>query len=121
MLTLILRRLAGIPEVASVEGSVTVTGSREWTWGEENSFTTGVKVTFPVIAGPNKIVHAAGTATQGTLSVPYTMTLRQKEDPHAETENRGVWQGLSTWNVSYKLEEVVGSIPGGVAVKVING
>ena len=97
--------LAGIPFVAEGKVKVDVTNSHQFTWGTEESISHTYTANFPVKAGPHQTVHAVSTVKRGEISVPYTITLACKETG-AETQTKGTWRGVSTWNLHHEINVV---------------
>ena len=77
--------------------------SHEWSWGEENSYSTSYTATFPVKASPHTVVRAQAVVNSGTLDVPYILHLRSKESGIPLT-TEGIWQGVTTWDLRYTID-----------------
>jgi hypothetical protein len=79
--------------------------SQEWKWGESQSVTKTYTAELPVVAGPGKTVEAVSTVNKGQLEVPYTIILSSKSTG-VQTTMRGVWRGVSTWDLRHTVREV---------------
>ena len=97
--------LAGIPFVADGKVKVDVTNTHQFTWGKQESISHTYTANFPVKAGPHQTVHAVSTVKCGKISVPYTITFLCKETG-AETQTKGTWHGVSTWNLHHEIDMV---------------
>ena len=87
-----------MPYVAG--GSVRLNNSdtKTFHFGREDSFTKTYSTSIPVPTGPHTMAKATATVQQGTIEVPYVVTLVSSING-AETQTTGVWRGVTTWGL----------------------
>ncbi|KAL0572240.1 hypothetical protein V5O48_009722 [Marasmius crinis-equi] len=97
---------AGIPFVGEKgDLSFGLSSSSKWTWGKSDSTEKAWRVTFTVVAPPGKTVYATAVVSHGELEVPYTIFVSSKSTG-VKTETKGIWRGVSSWNLRYSPLEV---------------
>ncbi|MFP5272810.1 hypothetical protein [Coleofasciculus sp.] len=100
---------AGIPEVASVSGSIQVSTNRSNTYGEEESFTNSFGADYEVTVAPGKTEVVEAVATQAQLSVPYVMYYRT---PTGNTvQSCGTWSGTTYYDLNFTQHTATGPTP----------
>jgi hypothetical protein len=100
---------AGIPEVASVSGSIQVSTNHSNTYGTEQSFTQSFGADYEVDVAPGKTEVVEAIATQAELSVPYVMYYLT---PSGNTvQSCGTWSGTTYYDINYTHHTATGSTP----------
>ena len=79
--------------------------TNEWKFGTQESFSKTYAATFNLKAGANSKIRATATVSTAVISVPYTITSYPKRDPSIEVETKGTWTGLTSWNLTYTVDE----------------
>ena len=99
--------LAGIPFVAEGKIEVKASVTNEWKFGSSETFSKNYAANFNVKAGAHSSVRAKATVYAANLTVPYTITLYPKRDRSVKVRTKGNWKGLTTWNLTYQIENGV--------------
>eukprot|EP00486_Rosalina_sp_Unknown_P012243 CAMPEP_0201580226 /NCGR_PEP_ID=MMETSP0190_2-20130828/40169_1 /ASSEMBLY_ACC=CAM_ASM_000263 /TAXON_ID=37353 /ORGANISM="Rosalina sp." /LENGTH=247 /DNA_ID=CAMNT_0048015885 /DNA_START=377 /DNA_END=1120 /DNA_ORIENTATION=+ len=89
----------GVPFVAEGKISTTVSFSYEHKWGEENSFEETFGGVYKVACGEGQSITMKCHLYQGTLSVPYTMTLKTI-GTNKEFKTSGTWHGTQSFDLT---------------------
>ncbi|KAF7368218.1 Hemolytic lectin LSLb [Mycena venus] len=95
---------AKLPYVANGKVTTSVANQHQFKWGSTDSITHHWSATFNATIPPHKTIKAVSTVTQGTLTVPYTITLSSKSG--ITTTTKGTWSGTSTWDLKNTVTEI---------------
>jgi len=96
--------LAGLPGVAEGKVNASVANEHQFKWGSTDSIAHLWSASFTATIPPHKTIKAVSTVTQGTLNVPYTITLSSKSG--VTTTTTGTWWGTSTWDLRSTVTEI---------------
>jgi hypothetical protein len=100
---------AGIPEVASVSGSIQVSTNRTNTYGNEESFTNSFGTEYAADVAPGKTEVVEAVATKAQLSVPYVMYYRTATGN--TVQSCGIWSGATYYDINFTQHTAKGSTP----------
>lgn len=82
--------------------SVSSSNSHTWTWGRSNQYGVQYTATFPVMAGPHKSIRGTSVVNEGTLNVPYTITMSSIRSG-VRVQASGMWHGVSSWDLRHTI------------------
>jgi hypothetical protein len=82
-----------------------VSGTETYTYGQSETRSKSYTETYPVNAPAGKNIRCVATVSEGTLIVPYTITLKSKSTG-VQTETKGIWTGVSTWDIRANYYEI---------------
>ncbi|KAK0216771.1 hypothetical protein EDD85DRAFT_916676 [Armillaria nabsnona] len=97
---------AGIPVFDGVKITISASQSNNWKFGSQDTFSQTYAVHFPVKAGPHQTINGVSTVQEGTLVVPFTMHLVSKSAGIEVEPVKGLWRGVSTWNLHHNIKVV---------------
>jgi hypothetical protein len=91
--------LVGIPQITGgVEAEMQISTTETYTYGQVEEKSKTYIASFPVNAKAGTNVRCVATVSKGNLTVPFTITLKSKSNG-VQTEMRGIWTGVSTWDL----------------------
>ena len=79
--------------------------SKSLTLGTTKSVTKKLLREFPLTANPHTKIKAEAIVEEGMVDIPYTITLRSNFTK-VEVKYSGIWKGMTTSDIIYKLTEV---------------
>jgi len=98
---------AQIPFVGKTASTVTIAGSQQnkWSFGEENTTTQHYEDSTDMKVPPHTFLKRTASVTSAKLNVPYTAKVRLVNG--LERSIKGVWNGVTTFNLLVEQEDLV--------------
>ena len=99
-----LKLSCGTPKIGA-EGSLEISAYYDYTWGKEETISKTYTASYPLKVAPYSTYKATAVVQKASLSVPFVMHFKLK-DTGVIREARGIWNGVTTWNLHYKVDDV---------------